>query len=214
MRQVGLPLLAKKALDRAFALGGLVASAPVIALAAVAIRTTMGGPVFFRQERPGLRGAPFHIVKMRTMTTAKDDAGRLLPDDQRLTRLGKLLRASSIDELPQLWNVLCGDLSLVGPRPLLAQYVPLYDAEQARRHDVLPGITGWAQINGRNTITWEDKFALDVWYVDHWSPGLDLRILALTLRSVLLREGISSQGHVTMPNFEGSRSAPKDLNSD
>jgi sugar transferase EpsL len=205
MRQAGLPLLAKKVLDRALALGAIVAAAPVVAAAAVAVRATMGGPVFFRQERPGLGGARFRIVKMRTMTQERDASGHLLPDEQRLTKLGRFLRASSIDELPQLWNVLRGDLSLVGPRPLLVQYLPLYDREQARRHDVLPGITGWAQISGRNALTWEEKFALDLWYVDHWSLGLDLRILGRTLGSVLNRQGISSQGHVTMPNFTGSR---------
>lgn len=207
MRQAGLPLLAKKALDRAIALGAIVATAPVVAAAAVAVRATMGGPVFFRQERPGLGGVPFRIVKMRTMTQERDARGQLLPDDRRLTKLGKFLRASSIDELPQLWNVLRGELSLVGPRPLLMQYLPLYDARQARRHDVLPGITGWAQINGRNALRWEDKFSLDVWYVDNWSLGLDLQILARTLGSVLNRRGIASQGHVTMPNFEGTPAA-------
>jgi sugar transferase EpsL len=145
---------------------------------------------------------------MRTMTDAHDDAGRPLPDDERLTRLGRFLRATSIDELPQLWNVLRGDLSLVGPRPLLMQYLPLYSHEQARRHEVMPGITGWAQIHGRNRLEWEDKFALDVWYVDHWSPGLDLRILASTLGSVFRREGIASDGHATMPNFAGSAASP------
>lgn len=204
MKQAGPPLLVKRALDRAVALGAVVATAPVVAAAAVAVRITMGGPVFFRQERPGRGGTPFRIVKMRTMTQERDARGHLLPDDRRLTKLGKFLRASSIDELPQLWNVLRGDLSLVGPRPLLMQYLPLYDARQARRHDVLPGITGWAQINGRNALTWEEKFALDVWYVENWSLGLDLRILARTLGSVLNRQGISSQGHVTMPNFTGT----------
>lgn len=204
MRQAGLPLLAKKALDRAVAVAALVATAPVIGAAALAVRATLGSPVFFRQTRPGLGGVPFEIAKMRTMSDARGPDGELLPDEQRLTRLGRFLRATSIDELPQLWNVVRGDLSLVGPRPLLMQYLPLYDREQARRHDVLPGITGWAQVNGRNALTWEEKFALDVWYVDHWSLGLDLRILARTLGSVVKRQGISSQGHVTMPNFQGS----------
>ena len=212
MRQTGLPLLAKKTFDRALALGALVATAPLIAAAAVAVRTTLGSPVFFRQERPGRGGVPFRIVKMRTMSDHRGPDGDLLPDDKRLTRLGKFLRASSIDELPQLWNVLRGDLSLVGPRPLLLQYLPLYSREQARRHDVLPGITGWAQIHGRNALGWEEKFALDLWYVDHWSLGLDLRILARTLGSVLNRQGISSAGHVTMPNFEGSRPRANMLN--
>lgn len=212
MRQTGLPLLAKKTFDRALALGALVATAPLIAAAAVAVRTTLGSPVFFRQERPGRGGVPFRIVKMRTMSDHRGPDGDLLPDDKRLTKLGKFLRASSIDELPQLWNVLRGDLSLVGPRPLLLQYLPLYSREQARRHHVLPGITGWAQIHGRNALGWEEKFALDLWYVDHWSLGLDLRILARTLGSVLNRQGISSAGHVTMPNFEGSRPRASMLN--
>jgi lipopolysaccharide/colanic/teichoic acid biosynthesis glycosyltransferase len=207
MRQAGLPLLAKKVIDRAVALGAMVATAPVVAAAAVAVRVTMGGPVFFRQERPGLGGAPFRIVKMRTMTQERDARGQLLSDDRRLTKLGKFLRSSSIDELPQLWNVVRGELSLVGPRPLLMQYLPLYDARQARRHEVLPGITGWAQINGRNALSWEDKFALDVWYVENWSLGLDLKILAQTLTSVLRRQGIANDGHVTMPNFQGTVAA-------
>ena len=203
MRQAGLSLFAKKTVDRIVALGGLVVATPLVCVAAAAVRATMGGPVFFTQERPGLHGRPFRIVKMRTMTLERDSNGQLLPDAQRLTRLGKFLRASSIDELPQLWNVLRGDLSLVGPRPLLTQYLPLYDREQARRHDVLPGITGWAQVNGRNALSWEEKFALDVWYVDHWSLGLDLQILAKTVSSVLKRQGISREGHVTMPPFTG-----------
>ncbi|CAN5909935.1 sugar transferase [soil metagenome] len=212
MRQAGLALLAKKGLDRAVALGLLVATAPLLGAAALAVRATMGSPVFFRQERPGLGGTSFRIVKMRTMSSARDAVGRLLPDAERLTSLGRFLRSSSIDELPQLWNVLRGDLSLVGPRPLLMQYLPLYSREQARRHDVLPGITGWAQIHGRNALGWEDKFALDVWYVDHWSVLLDLKILARTLGSVLAREGIASEGHVSMPNFQGSRGGADALN--
>lgn len=158
----------------------------------------MGSPAFFRQVRPGRGGKPFEITKLRTM---KSGAGS---DAERLTALGKFLRSTSIDELPQLWTVLKGDLSLVGPRPLLVQYLPLYSPEQARRHEVLPGITGWAQIHGRNAISWEEKFAHDVWYVDHWSFGLDVRILARTALAVLRREGISGEGHVTMPVFAGS----------
>lgn len=198
VRQAGLPLMAKKAFDRAVALVGLVATAPIVAASAVAVRATMGSPVFFRQTRPGLHGRPFDIYKMRTMRSGPGS------DAERLTKLGKFLRSTSIDELPQLYNVLKGDLSLVGPRPLLMQYLPLYTKEQARRHDVLPGITGWAQIHGRNALRWEEKFALDVWYVDHWSLGLDLRILVKTALSVVRREGISREGHVTMPNFEGT----------
>lgn len=205
MKQRGLALLAKRAFDRAFATGLLVTSAPVVACAAVAVRVTMGGPVLFRQLRPGRDGKPFRIFKMRTMTQTRGPDGALLPDVERLTPLGRFLRASSIDELPQLFNVLAGDLSLVGPRPLLMGYLPLYSKEQARRHDVLPGITGWAQINGRNTLSWEDKFAHDVWYVDHWSPWLDLQILAKTAFAVVRREGISHAGEATMANFQGSQ---------
>ncbi|MBX3205810.1 MAG: sugar transferase [Labilithrix sp.] len=207
MKQAGVALLAKKALDRTVALGVLVVTAPIIGAAAVAVRCSMGRPVLFTQERPGRQGRPFRIVKMRTMTAARDASGQHLPDEQRLTRVGRLLRASSIDELPQLLNVLRGELSLVGPRPLLMQYLPLYDRQQARRHDVMPGITGWAQVNGRNALSWEEKFALDVWYVDHWSPLLDLRILMRTALAVLKRDGVSSAGHATMPNFEGSAPA-------
>ena len=204
MRQAGLSFLAKRALDCAIALGALAVTAPIAAAAAVAVRATMGSPVLFTQQRPGRGGVPCRIVKMRTMRNAIGRDGQPLPDDQRLTKLGRFMRATSIDELPQLWNVLKGDISLVGPRPLLMQYLPLYDPEQARRHDVMPGITGWAQIHGRNSLSWKEKFALDVWYVDHWSLGLDLRILAGTLGSVFRREGIASEGHVTMPNFQGS----------
>jgi lipopolysaccharide/colanic/teichoic acid biosynthesis glycosyltransferase len=164
----------------------------------------MGPPVFFRQLRPGLHGRPFRVVKFRTMADARDARGGLLPDAARLTAVGRVLRATSLDELPQLWNVLRGELSLVGPRPLLMQYLPRYSPEQARRHDVLPGVTGWAQVHGRNALSWEDKFALDVWYVDHWSPWLDLRILAATLLHVARREGISQPGHATMPEFLGT----------
>jgi lipopolysaccharide/colanic/teichoic acid biosynthesis glycosyltransferase len=212
MKQAGLPLLAKKLFDRTVALGGLVVTAPIVATAAVLVRATMGGPVFFHQTRPGRNGVPFNIVKMRTMTSERDAAGRLLPDEKRLTKLGKFLRATSIDELPQLWNVLRGDLSLVGPRPLLMQYLPLYNQTQARRHDVLPGMTGWAQIHGRNALSWEERFALDVWYVDHWSLALDAKILAGTFTSVLKRQGIAREGHATMPNFTGSRAASMMLN--
>jgi sugar transferase EpsL len=209
VRQAGALLFAKKLVDRTVALAALTVTAPVIGAAALAVRATMGGPVFFRQQRPGLGGRPFSIAKMRTMTDARDARGELLPDRERLTRLGRFLRASSIDELPQLLNVLRGELSLVGPRPLLMEYLPLYTPEQARRHAVMPGITGWAQIHGRNALSWEEKFALDVWYVDHWSPLLDLRILARTAAAVLRREGISSEGHATMPKFAGSTaSAP------
>jgi lipopolysaccharide/colanic/teichoic acid biosynthesis glycosyltransferase len=163
----------------------------------------MGAPVFFSQERPGRGGKPFRIHKLRTMLDAKDKNGNPLPDEQRLTNVGKFLRATSLDELPQLWDVLRGDLSLVGPRPLLIEYLSRYNPEQARRHDVLPGITGWAQINGRNALSWNQKFALDLWYVQNWSLGLDLKILLVTIGQVLRRQGISSGGHATMPEFTG-----------
>jgi len=163
-----------------------------------------GSPVLFRQVRPGYRGRLFELYKFRSMTEARDIQGRLLPDEQRLTRWGRFLRATSLDELPELLNVLRGEMSLIGPRPLLVQYLERYTPEQARRHEVLPGITGWAQVNGRNVLTWEDKFHLDVWYVDHWSFWLDLKILSLTLWKVLTREGISQVGHATAREFVGS----------
>jgi len=170
------------------------------------VRRKLGSPVFFRQTRPGLDGKPFKMVKFRTMTDERGLDGALLPDAQRLTPFGRFLRASSLDELPELWNVLRGEMSLVGPRPLLMEYLPLYSPEQARRHVVRPGITGWAQINGRNAISWTDKFALDVWYVDHRSLWLDVRILWMTVRKVLVRDGISAAGEATMPRFEGDQS--------
>lgn len=202
--QSGWRLLVKQALDRGVAAAGLAATAPILLGSIVAVRFTMGSPVFFIQERPGLGGKPFRVVKLRTMLDAKDEHGQPLPDDQRLTWLGRVLRAASIDELPQLWNVLKGDLSLVGPRPLLVRYLDRYTPEQARRHEVLPGITGWAQVNGRNAISWEEKFALDVWYVDNWSLSLDFRILGRTLLRVLARSGISAAGHSTMAEFTRS----------
>ena len=182
----------------------MLLSVPLLVLSWV-VRQKLGSPVFFRQERPGLYGKPFRMVKFRTMTDAREASGALLPDAQRLTPFGRFLRASSLDELPELWNVLRGEMSLVGPRPLLMEYLPLYSPEQARRHEVRPGITGWAQVNGRNAISWADKFALDVWYVDHRSLWLDLRILWLTVRKVLVRDGISAAGEATMPRFEGDK---------
>jgi sugar transferase EpsL len=204
LKQAGLPLFAKRVIDRTVGAVALAALSPVIVGAAVAVRVTMGGPVFFSQVRPGYRAKAFRIYKMRTMTNARDAAGNLKPDVERLTRLGRFLRATSLDELPQLYNVLRGDLSLVGPRPLLTEYLPLYSADQARRHDVLPGITGWSQIRARNAGTWEQKFAFDLWYVDHWSLGLDFRILAETVVKVLRRDGVAHAGHATMPYFRGS----------
>ncbi len=182
----------------------LMLALPLLALAWL-IRRKLGSPVLFRQVRPGLHGKPFRMVKFRTMTDERDANGALLPDAQRLTPIGRFLRASSLDELPELWNVLRGDMSLVGPRPLLMEYLPLYSPEQARRHEVRPGITGWAQVNGRNSISWADKFALDVWYVDHSSLWLDVRILWLTVRKVLARDGISAAGEATMQRFEGDK---------
>jgi lipopolysaccharide/colanic/teichoic acid biosynthesis glycosyltransferase len=180
---------------------------PVALVVAVLVRLRLGSPVLFRQTRPGLYGAPFELVKFRTMRDAVRADGSSLPDHERLTAFGRALRASSLDELPELWNVLRGDMSLVGPRPLLMEYLPLYSAEQSRRHDVRPGITGWAQINGRNAVSWPDRFALDVWYVEHQSFWLDLRILMSTIRRVLRRDGISEAGEATMSRFTGESRA-------
>lgn len=200
-----LTRLCKRMIDVIGAALGLAAFALPMVVIALAIRVTMGGPVLFRQRRPGLHGEPFTMLKFRTMTNRRDASGRLLPAAERLTRLGRWLRKTSLDELPELWNVLRGDMSLVGPRPLLLDYLPLYTKEQARRHEVLPGITGWAQINGRNAITWEEKFRLDVWYVDHQSLGLDLKILWLTLLKVFKMEGVSPPGGIIMERFSGSK---------
>ncbi len=207
MKQQGWWLGLKLAMDRVAAAGALAVLSPVLGATAVAIRASMGRPVFFVQERPGKGGRPFRLVKFRTMTSERDERGQLLPDERRLTRVGRVVRSLSLDELPQLWNVLRGDMSLVGPRPLLMRYLPRYSRRQARRHEVLPGITGWAQVNGRNALSWEDKFELDVWYVEHWSPWLDARILALTVLKVVRREGISGEGQATMTEFLGSSGA-------
>ena len=180
----------------------LLLALPLLALTWL-VRRKLGRPAFFRQVRPGLHGKPFEMVKFRSMTDARGPGGDLLPDADRLTPFGRFLRASSLDELPGLWNVLKGDMSLVGPRPLLMEYLPLYSPEQARRHAVRPGITGWAQVNGRNAISWDDKFKLDVWYVDHRSLWLDIKILWLTVRKVLVRDGISAAGEATMSRFTG-----------
>lgn len=184
----------------------IVALSPVLAVVAILVRFKLGSPVLFRQVRPGLHGQPFEMMKFRTMLDAVDDDGNPLPDDVRLTPFGKMLRSTSLDELPGLLNVLRGDMSLVGPRPLLAEYLPLYSVEQARRHLVRPGLTGWAQVNGRNLLAWDAKFMLDTWYVDHHSFALDLRILWLTVRKVLQRDGISADGQTTMHPFTGSQS--------
>lgn len=177
---------------------------PLILLVALMIRLRLGSPVFFRQQRPGLHGKPFMLYKFRTMSNACDANGELLPDEIRLGGFGKTIRKLSLDELPQLWNVLVGDMSLVGPRPLLMQYLSRYSNHQARRHEVRPGITGWAQVNGRNAISWEKRFDLDVWYVDHHSFWLDLRILLITVKKVFVSSGVSATGHVTMPEFMGN----------
>jgi lipopolysaccharide/colanic/teichoic acid biosynthesis glycosyltransferase len=198
-----LALAAKRAVDRAGAACGLVATAPLIVAVAAAIRLEGGGPALFVQERAGQHGRTFRLVKFRTMRTSVGPDGQPLPDELRITRLGQFLRTTSIDELPQLWNVLRGDMSLVGPRPLLLEYLPRYSERQARRHDVPPGLTGWAQINGRNALGWEEKFELDVWYVENWRLLLDLEILLKTASSVVTRRGISNPGHVTMPVFGG-----------
>ena len=194
----------KRIFDLLLAGLGLVILSPVLLLAAMLVRIYHGSPVIFTQKRPGFKGTPFHIYKFRTMTDARDKNGNPLPDSERLTRLGRFLRASSLDELPELFNVLRGEMSIVGPRPLLMQYLERYNPEQARRHDALPGITGWAQVNGRNALTWEDKFQLDVWYVDHWSLWLDIKIIFLTVWKVFKREGISQPGHATAEEFMGS----------
>ena len=194
----------KRIIDLTIALFGLLALALPLLLLIWLIRRKLGSPVFFCQIRPGLKAQPFQMVKLRTMTDECSPDGQLLSDQDRLTPFGRWLRASSLDELPELWNVLKGEMSLVGPRPLLVEYLPLYTPEQARRHEVRPGITGWAQVNGRNAISWEEKFKLDVWYVDNQSLWLDLKILWLTIKKVLVRDGISAQGDATMPKFTGS----------
>lgn len=195
----------KRAFDVVLTLPALGLLSPVYAVVALAVRVNLGSPVIFRQQRPGKDGRPFTLYKFRTMRDARDASGALLPDARRLTRLGAFLRATSLDELPELVNVLHGEMSLVGPRPLLMEYLPLYSPEQKRRHDVRPGVTGWAQVNGRNALTWREKFALDVEYVDRASFALDLRILMLTVVSVVRSEGISHRGHVTMQPFRGGQ---------
>jgi len=196
--------LAKRALDVVVSGLVLVAATPVLLALALLVRARLGPPAFFVQTRPGLDGRPFRMVKLRSMSDARGPDGRPLPDEARLTPFGSWLRSTSLDELPELWNVLRGEMSLVGPRPLLTEYLALYDDDQRRRHDMPPGITGWAAVNGRNALSWEDKFRLDLWYVDNWSLWLDLRILALTLRQVLSRAGINQPGRATAEPFRGS----------
>jgi len=199
----------KRTFDFLVSAVALILLAPGLLLLAGLVRLKLGHPVIFRQRRPGLGGKVFEACKFRTMTEARDAAGMLLSDEVRLTPFGRWLRATSLDELPTLWNVLCGDMSLVGPRPLLVQYLPLYSPEQLRRHEVRPGVTGWAQVNGRNALNWEEKFRLDVWYVDHRTFWLDLKILILTIAKVLHRDGIAAPGEATMPLFMGTRKQAK-----
>ncbi|HCT41971.1 MAG TPA: sugar transferase [Moraxellaceae bacterium] len=194
----------KRTFDVMASVGALVVLSPVFLGVAYMVRKNLGSPVLFRQVRPGMHGKPFEMIKFRTMLDAVDAQGNALPDDQRLTPFGQFLRSASLDELPELWNVLKGDMSLVGPRPLLMEYLPLYSPEQARRHEAKPGVTGWAQINGRNAISWEDKFKLDVWYVDNQSLWLDIRILFMTVKKVVVRDGISADGEATMTRFYGT----------
>ena len=194
----------KRTFDFLLSFAALLLLLPFLLFLALLVRMNLGTPIFFIQNRPGLHGKAFKVVKFRTMTHASDASGGLLPDAERLTRFGRFLRATSLDELPELWNVLVGDMSLVGPRPLLMEYLPIYSPEQARRHQVRPGVTGWAQVNGRNALSWEDKFLLDVWYVDNRSFWLDLKIIYLTVKIVLARDGISAKGDATMPRFTGA----------
>ncbi len=197
----------KRMFDFGFACCGLILLSPVFIAASLLVWLSMGGPVLFSQRRPGRFAKPFELFKFRTMADLRDSEGKLLRDADRLTRVGLWLRATSVDELPQLWCVCRGDMSLVGPRPLLMDYLPRYSTDQARRHDVLPGITGWSQVQGRNALSWEEKLAFDVWYVDHWSLLLDVKILFVTVRTVFYRDGISNASHATMPEFLGMRNA-------
>ena len=193
----------KRAFDIAASASALVVLSPVLAITAYKVKKELGSPVLFRQTRPGLHGKPFEMIKFRTMKDATDTEGNVLPDSERLTEFGKKLRASSLDELPELWNVLKGDMSLVGPRPLLMEYLPLYNAEQAKRHNVRPGVTGYAQVNGRNAIGWEEKFKLDLWYVENQSFILDIKIILSTVKKVLIKEGINQNETVSMTRFKG-----------
>ena len=195
----------KRAFDIAASTSALIVLSPVLAITAYKVKKELGSPVLFRQIRPGLHGRPFEMIKFRTMKDATDKEGNTLPDSERLTEFGKKLRASSLDELPELWNVLKGDMSLVGPRPLLMEYLTLYSAEQAKRHNVRPGVTGYAQVNGRNSLSWEDKFKLDTWYVEHQSLWLDMKILLKTVKKVIIKDGISAEGEATMTKFTGTK---------
>lgn len=203
----------KRTLDLFIAACGILVLSPVFLLVSIAVALKMGRPVFFRQLRPGLKEQPFYMFKFRTMKDSVDKKGNPLPDEMRVTVVGNFLRRTSLDELPELLNVIKGDMSLVGPRPLLMSYLPLYSTEQAKRHDVKPGITGWAQVNGRNAISWSKKFHLDLWYIRNWTPALDLKIIWMTIRSVIKKEGISAEGHATMPPFSGNKCQVKKVNS-
>ena len=196
--------MTKRLFDLILTIPALVVLSPMLFVLALTLLWKLGSPVLFRQQRPGLFRRPYWLLKFRTMTDTRDESGELLPDIDRLTRFGRFLRSTSLDELPELFNVLKGDMSIVGPRPLLMQYLDRYNPEQARRHEVKPGITGWAQVNGRNAIGWEDKFKLDMWYVDHWSIWLDIKIIVITIWKILKREGISQEGQATMEEFFGS----------
>ena len=202
--------MTKRLFDFLLGLAAIPLLSPVLLLLVLLVRVKLGSPVFFTQTRPGLHGQPFQMIKFRTMTNTFGEDGSLLPEVDRLTNFGRFLRSTSLDELPELWNVLKGEMSFVGPRPLLMDYLPLYSPEQVRRHEVRPGITGWAQVNGRNTISWEEKFKLDVWYVDHQSILLDIKIIWLTFKKVLFRDGISPQGEVIMPRFDTMRTSRHD----
>jgi lipopolysaccharide/colanic/teichoic acid biosynthesis glycosyltransferase len=205
----GIPL-SKRLFDLALVIPGLILISPILGLISLLVWINLGRPLLFRQVRPGYRSQPFGVIKFRTMINAHNKHGELLPDSERLTRLGRFLRSTSLDELPELFPVLSGKMSLVGPRPLLMQYLDRYSPEQSRRHNVLPGLTGWAQVNGRNILTWEDKFHMDVWYVDNWSVGLDIKVLWLTFWKVLKREGISQPGHATAEEFMGTSDRAED----
>ena len=197
--------MVKRVFDLLASIIGLILFSPILLITFILVRFKLGAPAFFYQQRPGLGGRPFNLIKFRTMTNATDADGNLLTDSKRLTSFGRFLRATSLDELPELWNVIKCDMSLVGPRPLLVEYLPLYSHKQSRRHEVRPGITGWAQVNGRNALSWEDKFNLDIWYVDNRSFWLDIKILLLTVKKVFVREGVSENGHVTMEKFKGNK---------
>lgn len=201
----------KRTLDLLLCLLGSTLLLPLLLVVSLFVRLTLGSPIIFRQQRAGKDGRPFFLYKFRTMNDQRDTEGNLLPDEERLTRAGKFLRRTSLDELPALYNVLIGEMSLVGPRPLLIQYLALYSAEQLRRHDVLPGVTGWAQINGRNAISWEDRFVKDIWYIDHLSLTLDVKILWMTVSKVFLQDGISQASHATMPEFRGTQGINSDV---